>query len=208
MTTCTMRLRNFLPAALAAAFLAGCTGDTPAGPSQSAEAPGPELASAASATTQVPMHGTYKATGSFTTPPAGCAGFYSTFEGGGIETHLGTYTITNDICSLPGDATHSTISGGFTKATASGDLLFGTYTGTTTLTQAPGAGQPIGVFDILGQLTFTGGTGRFAGASGHETMRGTQTTDFSQDGFPSTTTLSLDGTMSSIGSLQRTERAP
>jgi hypothetical protein len=207
MTACTIRLRHLFPASLAAVAIAGCAGDTPADPSSPAETPSPALASA-SANTQVPMRGTYEATGSFTTPPAGCAGFYSTFEGGGRETHVGAYGITNDICTLAVDATHSTFSGGFTKVTASGERLFGTYTGTTTLTQAPGAGQPVGIFAILGELTFTGGTGRFDGASGSQTMRGTQTTDFSQPGFPSATTLALDGTISSIGSLQRTERTP
>lgn len=197
MTAHTMFIRILGPAALAA--IAGCTQDS-SGPSSS-NATEPALASA-SGNTQVPMRGTYDATGSFTTPPAGCAGFYSTFEGAGRETHVGAYTITNDVCTVPVDAVRSSFSGSLTKVAASGDLLYGTYTGTTTLTQAPGADGPIGVFAIVGELTFTGGTGRFTGATGSQSMRGTQTTDFSQPGFPSETTLSLEGTISSIGSLK------
>ncbi len=67
--------------------------------------------------------------------------------------------------------------GTFVKTAANGDQLFGTYAGTTSVIQPP---TPIGVFEMTGTLTFTGGTGRFTGAAGTTTMSGIEQADFSQ----------------------------
>jgi hypothetical protein len=147
------------------------------------------------------MKGSYEGTGVFTAPPASCAGFYSVFGGDGQESHTGRYALHHTTCTVPIDATQSSFTGEFTKTTANGDLLFGTYEGTTRLTEAPGPSSPIGVFAISGTLSFTGGTGRFEGASGGQQMVGTQWTDFSQAGYPSRMVLEFDGTISSVGSL-------
>jgi hypothetical protein len=151
---------------------------------------------------EVPMKGTYEGTGLFTAPPAECGGFYSVFNGLGRESHTGRYTLELATCTVPVDAINSSFTGEFTKTTANGDLLFGVYDGATELTQAPGADSPIGVFAISGTITFTGGTGRFEGAGGTQSMTGTQWTDFSRPGFPSRMILEFDGTISSVGSLR------
>ncbi|MGH7630144.1 MAG: hypothetical protein ACREOF_12350 [Gemmatimonadales bacterium] len=46
-----------------------------------------------------------------------------------------------------------------------------------------------------GTLTFTGGTGRFAGAGGTQTMNGRQTIDFTQGAPTIHTVLDLRGTI-------------
>src|SRR5258708_2445079 len=80
--------------------------------------------------------------------------------GSGDATQLGRYTISYDpVVSLP----TATTSGTFVAA--NGDTL--TFVGTG---QAVAAGGP-GEFDIVEQFTITGGTGRFAGASGNVTLK-------------------------------------
>ena len=188
-----------VPAIITAPFLclaiAACDDHAPTAPLALAGQPdGPAFSE------QVPMRGSYEGTGVFTAPPASCAGFYSVFTGTGRESHAGSYTLDHTTCTVPIDATHSAFTGEFTKTVANGDLLVGTYEGSTQLTEAPGAGDPIGVFAIVGTITFTGGTGRFDGATGSQRMEGTQWTDFSQAGFPSRMILDFEGTISSVGS--------
>jgi hypothetical protein len=175
-------------------LLAACGSETtaPAG-----ESTGP--ADAAAAIKLVPMKGEFEGTGTFSAPPASCPGVYSTFEGGGQESHTGRYTLQIETCTVPAGGAVSSFSGTFTKTTANGDLIFGTHAGTATLTTPPGPSSPVGVFAIDGTITFTGGTGRFAGATGQQHMEGTQWTDFSQTGFPSRMELAFDGSISSTG---------
>ena len=188
-----------VPALIAGPFLlltiAACSDETPAAPSASS---GPADAPAFSA--QVPMRGSYEGSGVFTAPPASCGGFYSVFTGTGRESHVGRYSLHHTTCTVPIDATRSNFTGEFTKTAANGDLLFGTFEGNTSLAQAPGPGAPVGVFTIVGTVAFTGGTGRFDGATGGQRMEGTQWTDFSRDGFPSRMILEFDGTISPVGS--------
>jgi hypothetical protein len=61
---------------------------------------------------------------------------------------------------------------------------------------------PIGQFRVSGTLTFTGGTGRFAGLTGTASMSGVQTTDFSLPDFPTTVTLHMEGAISSVRSVR------
>jgi hypothetical protein len=152
----------------------------------------PQLAS-----TQVPITTSYRAQGTIgTTPRCDALGLlYVSLEGEGIESHVGRYTIQNSHCLNP--ATGEFTAGLFHKVAANGDELFGTYEGTSSVIQAP---APVGVFAILGQLAFTGGSGRFANAIGSQQMTGTQTSDFSQPGVPTTVELSMTGTISTIGS--------
>jgi hypothetical protein len=157
---------------------------------------------AALSRTEVPIKGTYEGTGVFTAPPASCPGFYSLFEGIGRESHTGRYALSHTVCTVPIDVTRSSFTGVFTKTAANGDLLTGTFEGTTRMTEAPGGGSPYGVFAIIGTITFTGGTGRFVEATGTQSMEGTQWTDFSQADFPSRQVLEFDGTISSVGSLR------
>jgi hypothetical protein len=85
----------------------------------------------------------------------------------------------------------------FRKVAANGDELSGTYGGTSSVVQAP---APVGIFAIRGQVAFTGGSGRFSNATGSQEMVGTQTSDFSQPGVPTTVELSMTGTISTVGS--------
>jgi hypothetical protein len=185
------------PAPFLLLALAACAGDGPSAPT--ADDLGADPASIRS---EVPMKGSYEGTGNFTTPPAGCAGLFSAFTGTGRETHTGRYRLTQTVCTVPIDATTFAFTGEFTKTAANGDLLRGTFEGTSRLIQPPGPTSPIGVFEVAGTIVFTGGTGRFDGATGSQRMSGTQWTDFSQAHAPSRMVLEFDGTISTIGSLR------
>jgi hypothetical protein len=152
----------------------------------------PQLAS-----TQVPITTSYRAQGTIGTAPR-CEALgllYVSLEGEGIESHVGRYSIENSHCLNP--ATGDFRAGLFHKVAANGDELFGTYAGTSSVIQAP---APVGIFAIRGQLVFTGGSGRFAGAGGSQEIVGTQTSDFSQPSVPTTVELSMTGTISTVGS--------
>jgi hypothetical protein len=149
------------------------------------------------ASIQVPITSSYRAQGTIgTAPRCDALGLlYVSLEGEGIESHVGRYTIRNSHCLNP--VTGEFTAGLFHKVAANGDELFGTYEGTSSVIQAP---APVGIFAILGQLAFGGGTGRFANATGSQEMVGTQTSDFSQPGVPTTVELSMTGTISTVGS--------
>ena len=149
------------------------------------------------ATTQVPITTSYRAQGTIgTTPRCDALGLlHVSLEGEGVESHVGRYTIRNSHCLNP--ATGEFTAGLFHKVAANGDELFGTYEGTSSVIQAP---APVGIFAIRGQLAFTGGSGRFANATGSQEIVGTQTSDFSQPGVPTTAELTMAGTISTIGS--------
>jgi hypothetical protein len=149
------------------------------------------------ATIQVPITTSYRAQGTIGTA-ARCNALgllHVNLEGEGVESHVGRYTIRNSHCLNP--ATGEFIAGQFHKIAANGDELSGTYAGTSSIIRAP---APVGVFAIQGQLAFTGGTGRFANATGWQEMVGTQTSDFSQPGVPTTVELRMTGTISTVGS--------
>ena len=176
--------RPLLVLALLAA--AGCGAESPTDPT-----PTPLLR------TEVPIVSTYHATGTIGSAPR-CSALgllYVQLEGGGVESHAGRYTITNSHCLDP--ATGAFSDGEFLKVTANGDELRGTYHGTSSVLQAP---APIGIFAVDGELEFAGGTGRFAGASGSQTMVGRQTSDFSLPGIPTEAELRMEGTITSVGS--------
>jgi hypothetical protein len=184
--------RTFLLLA-AAVVLTACDDTGPTAPQLADTGPTvPQLAR-----TQVPITSSYRAQGTIgTAPRCDALGLlYVSLEGEGIESHVGRYTIRNSHCLNP--ATGEFTAGSFQKVSASGDELSGTYEGTSTVIQAP---APVGIFAIRGQLSFTGGTGRFANATGSQEMVGTQTSDFSQPGVPTTVELSMTGTISTVGS--------
>jgi hypothetical protein len=92
------------------------------------------------------------------------------------------------------DPSTGALTGGtFVKTAANGDQIFGTYVGTATVIQPP---SPVAIFSVNGTITFTGGTGRFAGATGSTTMAGTLQADFSQAPVPTQVTLTMLGTIS------------
>ena len=92
----------------------------------------------------------------FTNPPI----MTSTAGGSGIATHLGQYTLSFEV-----EVNLETIAGTGTAhfVAANGDSLYAVGTGQATPTNEPD------VFHVVENYTITGGTGRFAGASGNIT---------------------------------------
>ena len=99
-----------------------------------------------------------------------------TREGGGTATYLGKYTeqVTAQI-----NVVTRHLTGAATFTAANGDTLTATVEGQATLTTTPG------VLSIVEVYTITGGTGRFAGATGSFTLKRTleQTTGVSSGTF-------------------------
>jgi hypothetical protein len=86
--------------------------------------------------------------------------------GTGFFSHLGNVTLVNHGSGkLSGNTINFT--GMSTLSTANGDRLFGTYVGAEGLSSIPVAGQ-VNEFTLV--LTITGGTGRFADATGTLTI--------------------------------------
>jgi hypothetical protein len=171
-------------------LLLGCNETSPVSPSPASPLP------QANASRERPWKESYRATGTIArdarcpsppaVPPPGQ--FLVSLEGGGTATHVGKYTITNSHCV---DASTGLLTGGaFVKTAANGDQLSGTYEGRAT----PAAD---GSFSVDGRITFTGGTGRFAGATGSTNMAGTLQADFSgAPPWPTQVTLTMIGTIS------------
>ena len=89
--------------------------------------------------------------------PCETGGILLEVTGTGRSTYLGTYESRYLECFDP--ATGAVTNGSFTLRTANGDTLFGTYGG-----QAVPTGDSSVAYDDPGVIT--GGTGRFAGATG------------------------------------------
>jgi hypothetical protein len=136
------------------------------------------------ASNQVPLKG--QDSGSFTLTADGCAPgvFAVVVTDAGQATHLGAYAYHSNECF---NGATGEFSGAFTMTAANGDTITGTYAGV--------------VVSVVGDLGFyeqdnviTGGTGRFAGASG----------GFHLSGIANLATLEssqqLSGTVSSPGS--------
>ena len=179
---------------VALGILMGCDQTSPVSPSTSVPP-----TSATAAARLVPWKESYHASGTIAPDPS-CTNLQllTVLEGGGTATHVGKYTIVNSHCVDP--ATGVLSDGSFTKTAANGDQLFGTYVGNSTVIQAP---APVGIFGVTGTLTYTGGTGRFAGTTGTATMQGTLDADFSQQPVRATSTLIMVGEISSPGSNSR-----
>jgi len=79
--------------------------------------------------------------------------------------NLGDFTSTQSHCITP-PLPASFDSGLFTYTFAGGDTIFGTYTGTVSLSGTPG------VFDTIENLIVTGGTGQYLNAIGAITTTG------------------------------------
>jgi hypothetical protein len=107
---------------------------------------------------QVPLKGSD--VGGFTLTPGGvCASgwFQVDINGAGNATHLGRYTYGAIECFNP---TTGAFAGSFTLTAANGDKVDGTYAGQVSATLDPN------VAAYSEQAIVTGGTGRFAGATG------------------------------------------
>jgi hypothetical protein len=109
-------------------------------------------------------------------------------EGTGVATQLGQFTF-----SAPHlvNLTTRMATGSYEFTAANGDLLFADFTGEASPTATPG------VVYIVEVATITGGTGRFADASGSFTV------ERLYDTVAGTTTGSFAGTISSPGATNR-----
>jgi hypothetical protein len=106
-------------------------------------------------------------------------------QGTGNATHLGRLTTDQSHCATPTSPAFT--DGLFTLTAANGDQLLGTYSGDFVPLDPP-------LFSIDGQFTFTGGTGRFAGATGGGDASGVQNLATGD------ATVELVGTISNVGS--------
>lgn len=136
---------------------------------------------------QVPLKGWDSGSFTLEADADGCAGLFGVvIDDVGKATHVGAYAYHANECF---NLTTGAFAGTFTMTAANGDTISGTYEGV--------------VVDIVGDLglyeqeaVVTGGTGRFAGASG----------GFHLSGIANLATLessqSISGTVSSPGSLK------
>jgi hypothetical protein len=160
-------------------LLIGCDESSPVSPSPASPSP---LASESR-----PWKESYQSTGTIA-PGGRCAPLLLvSLQGGGTATHIGKYTIVNSHCVNP--ETGELTSGTFVKVAANGDRIRGSYGGNAIPTGP-------GTFNITGTITFEGGTGRFANASGTTSMTGTLNADFSQSPAPAQVQLEMLGTIS------------
>jgi hypothetical protein len=165
-----------------AALTLGCEG--PGGP----VAPSTSVANPVTspAVIEVPFKGTFKATATAAVLPGDrCPDLTVTIQGTGNATHLGRLTTDQSHCATPTSVAFT--DGLFTFTAANGDQLRGTYSGDFVPLDPP-------LFSIDGQFTFTGGTGRFADATGGGDASGLQ------DLATGDATVDLVGTISNVGS--------
>jgi hypothetical protein len=186
----THHLLRITGSLVALGVLIGCDQTSSVSPSSGSSAAGPTVEAQL-----VPWKESYQASGTLA-PDGSCPAsqLLNVLEGGGTATHVGKYTIVNSHCVDP--ATGALTNGSFIKTAANGDQLYGTYVGNSSVIQPP---APIAIFGVTGTLTYTGGTGRFAGTTGTATMEGTLTADFSQQPISATSTLRMVGEISSPG---------
>jgi hypothetical protein len=133
-------------------FAASCAGEAPSGPTSLSSPIGGAAVTEATGGSELPFRGTLQATETVD-------GALHHLVGTGEATHLGRFTLTSEftVTSPP-----PTASGTAIWTAANGDQIFTTVTGLGVLT-----------FPILVTVetyTITGGTGRFAGASGSITL--------------------------------------
>jgi hypothetical protein len=179
-----MRYLTIYPISMVAVITAvalACDGSrVPTAPVQSGE----EVVGRSSAARLVPFKGTFSAIGT-AAPGDRCPALTVHIEGTGTATHLGSLTTVQSHCVEPPSLAFT--NGEFTLTAANGDQLFGTYEGEFLPLEPP-------VFTLDGRFTFTGGTGRFDGATGGGDASGTQ------DLATGAATVVLEGSISSVGS--------
>jgi len=149
-------LLALLPVALTAS---GCGSDI-TGASYSSERLTTRADTRTGATVTVPFKAHYLASVVGVGPGLGCDARLF-LEGAGEGTHLGRFSITLGFC---GRADGTLDNGTGTFVAANGDLLYITFHGISD------GGHPILHFTSF--VTFTGGTGRFEGATGSATVQG------------------------------------
>lgn len=176
-------IHPFLTAVVTLAFTLSCDrSDLPSGPSASAE----PVNGGPPAARQVPLKATFNGPGVAADIPADrCPVLTIQITGSGTSTHLGKFTTVQSHCAAPPSLAFT--DGEFTLTAANGDQVFGTYEGQFLPLEPPLAA-------IDGAFTFTGGTGRFEGATGGGDASGVQNLATGE------ATVVLDGSISSVGS--------
>ena len=137
------------------------------------------LAGPVAAGKQVPFKGRLE--GEVTVTPLAPPFLRVDVEAGGKATRLGKFTL--DIPHVV-DPTTRTAVGSYEFTAANGDKVYADFTGQASLTATPG------VIAIVETATITGGTGRFAGATGSFTV------ERLYDRIAGTTIGSFQGTIS------------
>lgn len=157
-------------------LMAACGGqnlNSPTSPTGSMGAPNASLATAGVGQTQalrgteLPFQGSFTLQSHSVFEPPITLVITGTEEG--TATHLGRFTATSEDRV---NTTNNTASGTFNFTAANGDQLWTTTVGTENEFVPPNVSK------VTAAATIVGGTGRFAGASGHLTIRITQTIDF------------------------------
>jgi hypothetical protein len=138
----------------------------------------------------VPFKGRFTATGTAADiPDDRCPALTIQIQGTGTATHLGSLTTVQSHCVAP--PSFDFTDGLFTLTAANGDQLSGTYEGEFLPLDPPLAA-------IDGEFTFTGGTGRFIGATGGGDASGVQNLATGD------ATVVLEGTISSVSARKQT----
>lgn len=136
-------------------FATACAGSDPSAPTAPSSPPGEVGLTEATRGSQLPFRGTLEAsevhTGAFPV-------LHSVLTGTGQATHLGRFTTTFVFDITVGVMAPSTTTGTFALTAANGDTISGTLVGVGNVSN--------GIVTIVETGTITGGTGRFADASG------------------------------------------
>jgi hypothetical protein len=171
----------------ATAFLTGCHGD-PLNPTADSS-PGVRQSGPVAALKEVPFKGSFSGTSIVVS--GRCDVLTNVISATGQITHLGRFTTAQSHCIDPTGADPLAFTQGvFTFTAANGDTIFGTYSGHLVPTATPG------VFEVDGEFTIEGGTGRFANASGGGEASGE--TNLADPAGP--VTVILDGRITTVGS--------
>ena len=182
-----MRVTTQLCGLAATAVLAGCRGDIVSPTATSI--PIVREVGPPPAVKQVPFKGSFNSTS--TLAPGRCAVLTNAISGTGQITHLGRFTTAQSHCvDLTGTDPLAFTDGIFTFTAANGDTIFGIYSGRLVPTATPG------LFQVDGEFTIEGGTGRFANASGGGDASGE--VNLTDPTLPAT--VIFDGSISTVGS--------
>lgn len=157
------RLPTPLACLFATTLLGACTPDGPTAPAARIDANGGIAATRGQPDRPLPYRAVVSGNVVMGVGPANCpAGTVpaSAISGGGTAAHLGRFTIVSQTACLTGSGGTQ---GSLVWRAANGDLLTGEFTFTTTPPDANGLVIVTSVDAVI-----TGGTGRFAGASGSQ----------------------------------------
>ncbi len=156
----TKRREWVVATAVAVGLLTACEQQHPTKPTALAESGRPGVASE-QRSQERPFTGTVKGNANFIlSNPRRCpAGYTTVTDARGTSSHLGLTSVHWEHCVSP-----TGMAGDVVIAGANGDEIHGTFAGARV---PPGPMPPVGEFlELVGTMSFTGGTGRVANATG------------------------------------------